>query len=74
MALDESTDGLDKFNSNGIEVYVDPRLKEHLTKFGEINVDYVMDQNGQSGYTIKIGSDDCGDGGGGGCEGCSSAH
>lgn len=71
MALDESNDGLEKMSSNGVEVFLDPRLKEHMEKFGEIKVDFITDPNGQSGYTIKIGSEDCGSGG---CEGCSSAQ
>ena len=74
MALDESTDGLEKIDSNGIIVYMDPRLKEHLVKFGEIKVDYITNPTGQSGYSISIGNGgDCGSGGGG-CEGCSSAQ
>ncbi|HDS01704.1 MAG TPA: hypothetical protein ENO22_13230 [candidate division Zixibacteria bacterium] len=67
MALDESTDGLTKLESNGINVYIDPRLKEHLGKFGDINVDFVTNPMGQSGYMIKIGSEDCSEGG---CSGC----
>jgi hypothetical protein len=73
MALDESTDGLEKLDSNGIIVYVDPRLKEHLVKFGEVKVDYITDQGGKSGYTISIGDSSCGPESGG-CEGCSSAQ
>ena len=71
MALDESTDGLEKLSSNGVEVYLDPRLKEHLAKFGEIKVDYITDPHGQSGYTIKIGDGDCSESG---CGGCGSAQ
>ena len=67
MALDESTDGLSKLQSNGINVYIDPRLAEHLNKFGEINVDFVTNPTGQSGYMIKIGNAECGEGG---CSGC----
>ncbi len=67
MALDESVEGLEKLESNGITAYIDPRLKEHLVKYGEICVDYITNQMGQSGYTIKIGQGDCSSGG---CEGC----
>jgi Fe-S cluster assembly iron-binding protein IscA len=67
MALDESTDGLDELESNGISAYIDPRLNQHITYYGDINIDYVTNQMGQSGYRIAVGP---------GCEpddnGCSS--
>jgi len=68
MALDESVDGLEKLESNGITAYIDPRLKDQLGKFGDIQVDFITNQMGQSGYTIKIGEG--GDCSSGGCEGC----
>ncbi len=70
MALDESTDEMEKLDSNGIIVYMDPRLKEHLAKFGAIKIDYITNPNGQSGYSIQIG-DGCGPNA---CEGCSSSQ
>jgi hypothetical protein len=70
MALDEPTNELEKLDSNGIIVYMDPRLKEHLVQFGAVKIDYVTNPNGQSGYSIQIG-DGCGPGA---CEGCSSSQ
>ena len=67
MALDESTDGLEKLISNGIHIYIDPRLKDHLIKFGGILIDFITNPMGQSGYSIKIGNADCESGG---CSGC----
>ena len=68
MALDESTANLEQLESNGITAYIDPRLKEHLVKVGNINVDYITSEMG-SGYKIKVGEEDCSPSGG--CEGCS---
>ena len=66
MALDESTEGLEAVSSNNITAYIDPKLKDYLSQIGEINIDFVTNETG-SGYTIKIGDADCGQGG---CEGC----
>ena len=55
MALEESIDGLDAIDSNGITAYIDPKLKAFLTQFGEINVDYVSSM-GRSGFTVQAGS------------------
>ena len=69
MALDESVDNLEKMESNGVEVYIDPGLKEFLTQFESINVDYVDLGPRGSGFTVSAGK-----GGGCGSEGgdCSS--
>lgn len=71
MALDESTDGLKKFESNGITAYMDPRLAEFLAPHGDIKVDFVNNPMGQSGYSIKIGEGckpgACGSAGESGC-------
>jgi hypothetical protein len=66
MALDESVDGLEKLESNGVEAYIEPGLKEFLAQFEQINVDYVS-QMGRSGFSISVGK-------GGGCspDACSS--
>lgn len=62
MALEESTDGLEKLESNSIVAYIDPRLKLHLQQFGEIKVDFITNQMGQSGYRISFGEDPCASG------------
>jgi hypothetical protein len=41
-------------------------LKDYLSQIGEINIDFVTNETG-SGYTIKVGEADCGEGG---CKGC----
>jgi Fe-S cluster assembly iron-binding protein IscA len=55
MALDESVDNLESIDSNGVVAYIDPGLKKSLAQFGEINIDYITNQAGQSGFTIKAG-------------------
>ena len=55
MALDESTEGLEKLNSNGINAWIDPQLKTYLSQIGEINIDYVTNEYG-SGYMVTVGS------------------
>jgi Fe-S cluster assembly iron-binding protein IscA len=72
MALEESVDGLDELESNGITAYIDPNLKNFLTQFGQINVDYISNGPGNSGFTIKAGtgSPDCGSCGSTSAGGC----
>ncbi len=65
MTLDESVDNLDKLDSNGITAYIDPRLHGELSKLGDINVDFITNDLGQSGYVVSVG-ELCA-----GCAGCS---
>ena len=65
MTLDESIEGLDKFDSNNITAYIDPRLNAELVKLGDIHVDFVTNETGQSGYMVTVG-EPCS-----GCAGCS---
>ncbi|MBU8934810.1 MAG: hypothetical protein KOO62_12540 [candidate division Zixibacteria bacterium] len=58
MALDESTENLEKLESNGVCAYVDPNLIKFLGNYGEINIDYVTPESGPSGFTIKVGNPD----------------
>ncbi|MBN2227652.1 MAG: hypothetical protein JW763_09840 [candidate division Zixibacteria bacterium] len=58
MTLYESTDGLEKLDHNGVDAYIDPRLNEHLSKFGDIKIDYVVNAQGE-GYTVTVGDMDC---------------
>ncbi len=67
MTLYESTEGLEKYESAGIEAYMDPRVYAELGKLGDINVDFVTNQFGQSGFKIAVGNGDCADSG---CRGC----
>ncbi len=71
MALDESTDNLEKVESNGVEAWIDPKVLEYLKQYGNINVDYVTRPDG-SGYMITVGNP--GDCSAGGCEGCGPGH
>jgi Fe-S cluster assembly iron-binding protein IscA len=63
LTLDESVDGLEKLESNGISAWIDPGLVEFLKQYGEINVDYVERDFGQGGYVVSIGKPgaSCGD-------------
>jgi Fe-S cluster assembly iron-binding protein IscA len=65
MTLDESIDGLQLVESDGIQFYLDPLLIKFLEGRGNINIDFVT-VGERSGYTITVGN-------GGGCatEGCS---
>ena len=65
MALDEPTEDMIKLESNGIEAYIEKRLKDFLGQYGSINIDYVNHPTG-SGFTIRAGdgSADCGSCGG----------
>jgi hypothetical protein len=68
MTLDESTDGLEQLESNGVVAFIDPNLKGSLAQFGDINVDFITNEQGNSGFTIRAGSPDCGScGSSGGC-------
>ena len=58
MALDESTDEMQKLESNGIEAFIDPRVAESIKSLGDINIDFVNGPQG-SGYTIKVGDPSC---------------
>lgn len=64
MTLDESIDGKEKMEANGITAYVDPGLQGSLKQFGStIAIDFVSDPDGRSGFTIKAigeGDDNCG--------------
>ncbi|HOP07047.1 MAG TPA: hypothetical protein PLF13_07135 [candidate division Zixibacteria bacterium] len=67
MALDESTENLEKLESNGIEAYIDPKVNEYLKQFGDIKIDHITRPEG-AGYMITVGEpkSDCS----GGCSGC----
>ncbi len=63
MALDESTDGLVKLESNGVTAWIEPKLKEAVGQLGDISIDFVEREFGPSGYSIHVGScGDCGEG------------
>jgi Fe-S cluster assembly iron-binding protein IscA len=68
MTLDESTDGLDKVDKNGLSFFLDPNLVAFLKQHGDVNIDFVQSAN-RGGFMIRVGSDDCS----GGCSsgGCS---
>jgi Fe-S cluster assembly iron-binding protein IscA len=59
---------MEKLESNGLTAYIDPNLYQQLREIGAINIDYVTNQMGQSGYRIVIGNpEDCSSKG---CAGC----
>ena len=68
MALDESVDNLEEMESNGIPVYIEPKLKEFLQQFQTITIDYVSGPQG-SGYMVTVGAG-CGEAGSCSSESC----
>ncbi len=54
MALEESTTGLEKLESNGIEAYIEEGLLSHITQRGDIYIDYGTDRFGITGFSIAI--------------------
>jgi hypothetical protein len=61
LALDESTDGLELLESNGVKAYIDGGLHKYLSQSGSINIDYITTVEGPSGYKISVGEGGCGD-------------
>jgi len=65
LALDESTENLEKLESNGIDAYIDPNLMKYLANYGDINIDFVNPEVGQGGFMIKLSNaGECGTSGG----------
>lgn len=58
MGLEDTTEGLEKLESNGIQAYLDPKLNDYLKAIGDIKIDYVSSNQGE-GYTIKVGDMSC---------------
>jgi hypothetical protein len=54
MALDESTEGLVKLESNGISAYIDRDLLGSIEQRGNIYVDYGADRFGMIGFSIAV--------------------
>ncbi len=54
MALEESNQGLEKLESNGINAYIDSGLYQMLTQRGNIYIDFVTDRYGGEGFTIAV--------------------
>ena len=71
MALDESIEGLEKLESDGLTAYIDPNLLEYVRQMGQIYIDTVDRPGQRTAYTIMIGDADgsCSSGscGSGGC-------
>jgi len=61
LALEESVDGLEKLESNGIAAYIEQGLNEYLKNIGNINIDYISNDPGPGGYRVTIGEKSCGD-------------
>ena len=55
MALEESTDGLDKVESNSITLYLDNKLREFLEQTGTVTIDFQSYPSGGGGYMITVG-------------------
>jgi hypothetical protein len=59
MALEESVEGSERLESNGIEAWIDKNLKGHLASLGKITIDYRPDDRGGGGYLVTVGQHDC---------------
>lgn len=54
MALEESVDGLQKLEANGIVTYIDGDLLEQISLRGAIYIDFGTDRFGTTGFSIAI--------------------
>lgn len=54
MALEESTDGLERLESNGINAYIDSGLYGMLSQRGNIYIDFITDRYGGEGFSIAV--------------------
>ncbi len=63
MALEESIEGLEKLESNGISAYLDTELKGLLARLGNITIDFIKTAYGASGYSVTVGDKSCSSGG-----------
>ena len=65
MTLEESIDGLEKLESNGVTAWIDPRVNEYLAQLGGVSVDFI-DDGTRRGYVLTTGNPgdkkDCGGG------------
>ena len=61
MALEESIDGLEKLESNGVTAWIDPRVNEYVDKLGDINIDFI-DDGTRRGFVMTAGKSSDGSG------------
>jgi hypothetical protein len=54
MTLEESVDGLEPIESNGIKAYIENDLYELISQRGNIYVDVMFDQYGGRGFHISV--------------------
>lgn len=54
---------MEKLESNGINAFIDPKLKQSLKQLDEINIDYISNALQGSGFSIKVGNGSCGSSG-----------
>lgn len=54
MTLEESVEGLEKLESNGIDAYIENGLHEMISERGDIYIDFVADGSGGKGFSIAI--------------------
>lgn len=62
LTVDSKVDELERIEANGIEAYIDPKLREFLSQFKGVRIDYIT-MDDRSGFTIKVE-------GAGGCASC----
>jgi len=53
LTLYESTEGLVSLESNGITLYIEPKLKDYLESLGKVHIDYLSDSQFE-GFHVYI--------------------
>ena len=59
MALEESIEGMEKLESNGITTWIDAKLLSLLSTLNKVTIDFRKDDLGGGGYTITAGEHNC---------------
>lgn len=54
MALEESVEGLEKLESNGISAHIESGLYELISQRGNIYVEFISDGRGGKGFKVSV--------------------
>ena len=54
MALEESVEGLEKLESNGISAHIESGLYELISQRGNIYVEFITDGHGGKGFKVSV--------------------
>jgi len=53
-------ESLEELKSNGVNAFIDPKLKQLLKQYGDIVIDYISNAIQGSGFTVKVSKNSCG--------------